>query len=126
MESFGQWVRDQRVRLGLSATQCAAKAGMKLTQWSRMERTVKRPFPETCAAVAHGLGIPAADVLTAAGYAAEQDPSETDLHLAKRLSSILSTLPPEERKRVEDLLEQDASQYVKLVEPLVKKLKRSK
>jgi len=116
MEAFGKWVRAERIARGLSETECATRAGMKLTVWSRMERTVKHPQRDTCAAVARGLGMEEADVLRAAGYAFEET-EEIDLALARRLNRVLRSLPAGERQRIEALLEQDASQYVKLLKP---------
>ncbi len=89
---------------------------MKLTAWSRMERMVKHPQRDTCATVARGLGVDEAVVLRTAGYAVE-DTEEIDLGLARRLDRVLRSLPAEERKRIEALLEQDASQYVGLLGP---------
>ena len=114
MENFGMWVRQEREARHLTATECARRAGMKLTAWSRMERTVKHPQRDTCASVARGLGVEEAVVLRAAGYAVEED---LDVGLARRLNRVLRSLPADERQRIAALLEQDASQYVKLLKP---------
>lgn len=116
MENFGMWVRLEREVRHLTATECARRAGMKLTAWSRMERTVKNPQRDTCAAVAVGLGMEEAVVLRAAGYAVEET-EDIDLGLARRLHRVLRSLPADERQRIEALLEQDATQYVKLLKP---------
>ena len=61
-------------------------------------------------------GVDEAVVLRAAGYAAVET-EDLDVRLARRLNRVLRSLPADERQRIETLLEQDASQYVKLLQP---------
>jgi len=111
MTEFGEWIRNERVKRGYSQTECAAKSGMKVQQWSRMEKTVKRPAYDTLVAIARGLGLSLDDVLRAADYPVNHSEG-LDTRLARRLEPLLNPLPQDRRERIERALEEVARTLV--------------
>src|SRR4026207_1951410 len=77
-ESFGQWVKDQRLSMGLGPVECARRIGWSHTQWIRQESDSPRrpdglppkPRTDTRAKIADALNLPEAEVLQKAGYSA--------------------------------------------------------
>ncbi len=106
---FGNWVRTRREEQGMTQTECAARSGMKLQQWNRMEKQVTRPEYETAVAVAEGLRAPAEEVLAAANYVIMK-PLDPNMQLARKLESHLMKLRPDRRQAAERMLISQAQQ----------------
>lgn len=96
MTEFGNWVRASREQQGLTQTECAARAGMKLQQWNRMEKQITRPEYDTLMAVADALRAPVDDALRAANYTVH-NPSLPSMRLAQQIEAYLSQAPAAQR-----------------------------
>ena len=62
--TFGQRVRDQRQKLGLSQEAAAERCGIHWTQLGKVERGQRSLRLETIMKIADGLGIDAGDLVT--------------------------------------------------------------
>lgn len=110
---FGEWIRQKRIDLRLNANECASRANMSPTQWSRWETgEVRRksgepsqPRKETMEAIANALEVDMSEVMEAAGLTRHADP---DIRLAKRLNPIINKAAPGERDGIEEKLIQMA------------------
>lgn len=99
-----------RLDAGLSGVECAKRAGMSPTQWSRWETgeirrkngQFSQPRKETLEAIAAGLEVPLDRVLEAAGLT---ERASLDYRLARRLEPILARAPAHKRRQLEDALE---------------------
>jgi|SRR5579884_2907909 len=114
---FGEWVKQTRIAKGLSEAECARRAGMSAQRWNRMEKTVQHPERATAEKIATTLDVPIEEALQAAGYLLSAGMDDARMRFGRRLDRILRILPPEERDRIEKMLEQDANRYVALLKP---------
>lgn len=92
MRHFGSWVREKRESLGMTETECALRASMKLQQWNRMEKRVNKPQVQTIEAVARGLKVSVGEVFTAVS-----NPGQPPIEADKEITEIVESLPPEKR-----------------------------
>ena len=75
--TFGQWIREQRLSQRKTALECAQRAKMTPSVWSRWECDESRrrdgnpsqPRRTTVEAIAFALDVPLWDAMAAAGYA---------------------------------------------------------
>lgn len=105
VSEFGKWIRQKRNALGLTQTECAERAGMKVQQWSRMEKEVTRPAYDTLVAVAKALQLPLEEVLIAASYEVYR-PEAVESRIGKRLEPLLLQVPSDRRPAIEAAIEQ--------------------
>lgn len=66
-KTFGEVIRNERLRLKLSQEELAFAAGISLTYMGEIERGEKMASLETVVRVANGLKLTAADLLIRAG-----------------------------------------------------------
>lgn len=101
--NFGTWMRATRRAKELTQTECAKAAGMKVQQWNRTEKTVRRPERATVEVIAIGLRVPVAEALIAADYPSEHDTglSSWEILMAHKLSRV----PHEKQNQVERALD---------------------
>ena len=72
------------------------------------------PAEELVDALAEALGQSRQTYRAAIGYASA-DEAQPDLRLARRLESILNGVDEKRRRKIEEMLERDAANYVSLV-----------
>lgn len=114
---FSEWIFKTRINSGMKAAECAQRAGMSPTMWSRWESGESRsktgkpaqPRRETLEAIALGLNVSLEDVTEAAGF---RPNSALDYRLARKLEPILMQVSPEKRKLIETTLERTARDLV--------------
>ena len=101
MQSFGKWLRETRLRSGLSQEELAGHCGVTGSYISRLEHELDHtksgapiiPSVEVVDAMAGALGVGLTEVRLAAGYAPPEADSLDEREL--RLVAKLRRLPPE-------------------------------
>jgi transcriptional regulator with XRE-family HTH domain len=64
---FGERIRDQRLRLGLSQDEVAHLAGMNVSNYGKIERGIGNPVLHTVVRLAVVLGVDPAELVTGLG-----------------------------------------------------------
>jgi transcriptional regulator with XRE-family HTH domain len=97
--SFGQWLREERLKQRLSVEEAAARAGYSRQQWDKLEKGQTGTKRERIPLIALAIGKPPDEALRRAGFAAEETLSpceEVDLLLrqmpAERLPIAVALL----------------------------------
>ncbi len=97
--SLGQLVRDQRARLHLTQSELAERVGISRSAISELEAgRIEQPRVTVFARLASALGIPAAALLTAAGYPASEVLLEIEADELAVLAASLAHLAGNERE----------------------------
>lgn len=117
---FGAWIRQTRKQKGFSAAQCAERAGMVPSVWSRYETGESRrrdgapsePRRETLEQIAKGLNVPFADVLEAID---RLEPCDSAKRMAYKLDGLVSGLSVRQQERVERAVAEHVKTLVELV-----------
>lgn len=68
-QTFGEWLKKARAAKGMNSTDLAAAAGLTQPAIAAYEAGIRNPKRVTAEALASALGIPASEVLIAAGFA---------------------------------------------------------
>ncbi len=118
--TLGEWMKAEQEALGLTATECAARAGMSVQVWCRWanderrpDGTLKQPRMATVEAIARGLGKPVEEVVSVALLVPLRRP-DPDLRFAREMEPILRRAG-ERRNDVERTLRRSAEEIVELL-----------
>ena len=97
--SLGRLVRDQRARLRLTQSELAERVGISRSAISELEAgRIEQPRVTVFARLASALGVPAAALLTAAGYPASEVLLEIEADELAVLAASLAHLAGNERE----------------------------
>jgi transcriptional regulator with XRE-family HTH domain len=107
VNEFARTLQERRQQLGLSLSEVARRAGMDKGSLSLLERGLTKPKPESIRALAHVLGIPASDLLTAADYLPSGDLPSLRPYMRARYRQ----LPDEALTEIEEFVEHLARQH---------------
>src|SRR4029077_3180901 len=107
--TFSGGMRERRLFLRLKATECAQRAGMTKSVWSRWESGKTRrkdglpaqPRMETVEAIARALDAPVAQALAAAGY--KSDAAAPESFLAKEILAYLQRMDSRDQQRLREI-----------------------
>ena len=110
--TFGQWIKERREELGLSAAECAGRIGMTPSGWSRYETGETRrrngepskPRPETVEAIAKALEVPVSLAMSKA-YPIDEP---VDPGLGAYIANKEKLLPESKRSRYRDAVRKQA------------------
>ena len=98
-DSLGRLVRDRRAKLQLTQSELAARVGVSRSAISELEAgRIEQPRVTVFARLASALGIPAAALLTAAGYPASEVLLEIEADELAVLAASLAHLAGNERE----------------------------
>ncbi|MDQ2952373.1 MAG: helix-turn-helix domain-containing protein [Chloroflexota bacterium] len=98
-DSLGRLVREQRAKLHLTQSELAARVGVSRSAISELEAgRIEQPRVTVFARLASALGIPAAALLTAAGYPASEILLEIEADELAVLAASLAQLAGNERE----------------------------
>lgn len=127
--SLAEMVRVKRDELGLSTQELSERSGVSATRINQIENLslsestgkVRRPKPETVERLARALGLSAAKLLLAAGYAPRQKQSdelkaviEEDEQMAVLFSGY-STMTKKQKAEMKPILEMVAREMDRLI-----------
>lgn len=100
MVNFGEWIRSEIRRRGLTEEECQVRSGLTQPNWSRLINSPpQQPRKRTMEAVALALDIPLGIVMAAAGYAMENESSGQ--RIALLIEPYLLRVPPAKRQAAE-------------------------
>ena len=96
-EKFSDWLEAQLHRLGWSQADFSRESGLHRAIISKIILGSSKPTPETLAAIAHGLGLPAEQVFRAAGLL---PPVNLENEILEQIVYVISPLPTNEQTGV--------------------------
>lgn len=88
--SAGQIIRDRRRALGLTQQEAALRAGVSVGSWRSTESGLRRPRPQTFAAILDSLDLDVADL-----HGTRSGPHDTDRLRDELVRACREDLPPE-------------------------------